>query len=583
MTRPDGAAPLVRFVLLTKDEHDLIEDWLTHHIALAGCARDVWVIDNGSEDARVLHAYERAKAQGVEVRVDRRPFKDATAWMTEHLRDAAARAPAPTFLAPCETDEFVFLADDPSGPLTRERVHAALRAVPDDVSIVRYGAFWGSVPREGDDAAAGYVPGVGYTRPAAQMTRFAEQGWDKLLIRASQFDRITLWCHHAAVRGGRTATCDALGLLHYHDTGFARQVDKALPVIRSYGYVDTRASVDAQLAQCARVAEAGALCGHKVLLYQAYLRRRAVVQAFRDAGLGRLPTAEEVAAYAAADPAMRAGGPAAAVRRDLPRLRAAAAAVAETADASVSPEAWRRLLYAELPRAADAPPLLEVTQVADFLAAAPGAEAEEEEEEEGPPTFEAALARYAAAHNDHGTDKTTSHAYGPLYSRVLAPYRDTARRVLEIGVYSGASVLAMADYFHRARVVGLDVTLANVKFGRGHPRITLRQLDGVSSDTPRLVGGAEPWDVVLDDASHRREDQIEAFRVWGPLVAPGGVYIIEDIDGREDDAAPLRDALSAECLRLGGYEPLEWHDLRAAKGQFDDIVAVMRRCPAHRS
>lgn len=584
----DDGPPLVVAVLLTRDEHDLIDDWIDFYGAMYG-PTNLMIVDNGSQDARALHAYERAKAMGVEVRVDRRPFRDATVWMTEHLRAAAARVPAPTFLAPLETDEFVFMADDPSGPLTRERVHAALRAVPDDVSIVRYGAFWGSVPRESD---AGYVPGAGYTRPAAQITSFANQGWDKLIIRASQFDRCLQWCHHAAVHGGRTATCDALGLLHLHDTGFARQVDKSLAVMESFKYVDTRASIDAQLAQCARVAEAGVACGHKVEYYSTYLRRRAVVQAFRDAGLGRLPTPDEVATYAAADPAMRAGGPAAAVRRDLKRLRAGPS---PTSSATVAPDEWRMRVYAELPRAADAPPIVEVTQVADFLASLEEHDEVPEPEERPdptlmkttpqappteavePPTFEAALTRYAAAHNQDGTDKVSSHAYGPLYSDVLGPYRDTARRVLEIGVYSGASVLAMADFFHRAHVVGLDITLSNVKFGRGHPRITLRQLDGVSLDAPRLVGGGGAgWDVVLDDASHRRADQIEAFRVWGPLVAPGGVYIIEDIDGREDDAKPLREALAAESARLG-YEPLEWHDLRPVKGQFDDIVAVMRR------
>ncbi len=161
-----------------------------------------------------------------------------------------------------------------------------------------------------------------------------------------------------------------------------------------------------------------------------------------------------------------------------------------------------------------------------------------------------------------------------MYTRIFAPYRTRARRVLEIGVYSGASVLAMADFFERALVVGADITLQNLAFGRGHPRIRFRQMDGTNGDAPRLLGSA--WDVILDDGSHRPDDQLQALRVWGPHLAPGGVMVIEDIDGRDDGATALREALAAEAKRLG-MEPLEWHDLRAERGQFDDIVAVVRR------
>ena len=198
-------------------------------------------------------------------------------------------------------------------------------------------------------------------------------------------------------------------------------------------------------------------------------------------------------------------------------------------------------------------------------------------------SFEAVLAKYAAAHNEHGTDKTTSHAYGPLYSALFEPYRETARAVMEIGVYSGASVLAMAEFFEGAAVTGVDITLDNVRFGRFHPRVTFRKMDGTRPEAPALLlGGAAAaagrWDVVLDDASHRPEDQVQACRVWGPHVAPGGIFVIEDIDGGRGDE--VRAGLEAAAAELGTFGPVEWHDLRGVKGQFDDIVAVLRRRPA---
>lgn len=190
------------------------------------------------------------------------------------------------------------------------------------------------------------------------------------------------------------------------------------------------------------------------------------------------------------------------------------------------------------------------------------------------PTFESVLSRYASAHNASGTDKTTSHSYGALYSALFEPLRLGARRVLEIGVYSGASVLAMADFFESADVLGLDITLSNVRFGLEHPRVRFVLGDGTSPETAADVSDPlRPFDLVLDDGSHRLQDQIAALKAFAPhLNAEGGLYVIEDIASGE-----FRQPLSAaarECTpRL---ELLAWHDLREHKGQFDDIVAVFR-------
>eukprot|EP00798_Chlamydomonas_sp_ICE-L_P023685 gene23685-9225_t len=108
--------------------------------------------------------------------------------------------------------------------------------------------------------------------------------------------------------------------------------------------------------------------------------------------------------------------------------------------------------------------------------------------DERPSTFEAVLDRYASRNNATGTDKTTSHAYGPLYSTLFGEMRDRGgergthvKTILEIGVFSGASVQAFADFFPTAAVVGLDITLDNVVFGRDDPRVTFVKGDGTNS------------------------------------------------------------------------------------------------------
>lgn len=189
--------------------------------------------------------------------------------------------------------------------------------------------------------------------------------------------------------------------------------------------------------------------------------------------------------------------------------------------------------------------------------------------------FSKCLAAYAASHNERGTDKTTSHSYGDLYDSLFAPLRAAgAKRVLEIGVYSGASVLALADYFVDATVYGVDITLANVRFGTGHPRIKYVCADATLPSTTDDVEG--PFDLVLDDGSHVLRDQLSSLRAFAPHMSPDGIYVIEDVASASyrDDFERAADQCRPR-MRLVG-----WYDLRYVKGQFDDIVAVFKVAPS---
>jgi hypothetical protein len=189
--------------------------------------------------------------------------------------------------------------------------------------------------------------------------------------------------------------------------------------------------------------------------------------------------------------------------------------------------------------------------------------------------------------NAFGTDKDTTHSYGALYEALFAPRRESARAVLELGVYSGASALVWAEYFTRASVVGADITLSRLRFGADHPRIRFVQTDATvpaaiaatSAAAAELglapAGLAAPaaYDVIVDDASHDPNHQVASAELFVPSLAPGGVYVIEDIAGDRADFVRSNLARIAERHGLA----FAWHDLRDKKGRFDDIVAVIER------
>jgi hypothetical protein len=134
----------------------------------------------------------------------------------------------------------------------------------------------------------------------------------------------------------------------------------------------------------------------------------------------------------------------------------------------------------------------------------------------------------------HGTDKYGYHDYTPNYFRVLGHLRDRPLSLLEIGVggyadedRGGESLVVWRDFFPQAQVTGLDIQRKSLSLG---PRVKVMQ--GSQIDPALLnqvVAERGRFDVIIDDGSHRNEHVVESFRLLFPGLAPGGIYLIEDV------------------------------------------------------
>lgn len=184
--------------------------------------------------------------------------------------------------------------------------------------------------------------------------------------------------------------------------------------------------------------------------------------------------------------------------------------------------------------------------------------------------FQSLLQKHCARDNAYGTDKDTTHSYGPLYEEILAPYRYRAERVLEIGVYSGASVQVLSEYFTKAHVYGIDISMERIldKY-KNNPRTTFANIDGTNPNAPQQLGSYQ-WDVIIEDASHIPNDQVASLDIFAPYIKKGGMYVLEDIADSTIDY--IRPRLQEVANRHGLY--MMWYDLRHIKNQFDDVVAV---------
>lgn len=173
-----------------------------------------------------------------------------------------------------------------------------------------------------------------------------------------------------------------------------------------------------------------------------------------------------------------------------------------------------------------------------------------------PPLPSEVLSRYR-------TDKATGvaaggHSYGlDLYDRLLPPRR-WCSAVLEIGIAGGESLRAWREFFPEAQVIGIDCDRNRLVFEK---RIASMCID---CSQPELMHqfAAEYQDyfgVVIEDGSHRLEDQLLAVRTLKRCLRPNGVLVIEDIS-----SADYRPHFEAEGCVVEEWETDKRSDNRVA-------------------
>jgi Methyltransferase domain len=151
--------------------------------------------------------------------------------------------------------------------------------------------------------------------------------------------------------------------------------------------------------------------------------------------------------------------------------------------------------------------------------------------------------------NRFGTDKGTkpgdwgiAHGYAAIYERFLGARRLEPLRLLELGVWKGASLRMWESYLPNAQIIGIDnlsdtgradFTRADILIGDATDQHFLQ--DAVR----RFAGGK--IDIVIDDASHVLDQQVLTLEALFPLLDDGGLYFVEDVSGsRFKDGNPRR-------------------------------------------
>ncbi len=125
------------------------------------------------------------------------------------------------------------------------------------------------------------------------------------------------------------------------------------------------------------------------------------------------------------------------------------------------------------------------------------------------------------------------YSYFELYDRLFSEFSNKKPRVLEIGVYKGASIHAWKEFFGEgARIVGVDIDQSCVQFEDSSNEIYVRI--GDQSDPQflkRLSDEFGKFDIIIDDGSHLTHHVIATFNyAFLHCLAENGIYFIEDLN-----------------------------------------------------
>lgn len=152
--------------------------------------------------------------------------------------------------------------------------------------------------------------------------------------------------------------------------------------------------------------------------------------------------------------------------------------------------------------------------------------------------------------------------YFEIYDRHFQKFRNKDVNILEIGVYSGGSLGMWKAYFgQRCRVYGVDI----------EDSCKLHEGDGVEvfigdqADRAfwREVKAKVPYfDIIVDDGGHETDQQVITLEEMLPHLAPGGVYLCEDVEGRSNNFGFYASGLSCQLNARTALHDLENNERR---------------------
>ena len=132
----------------------------------------------------------------------------------------------------------------------------------------------------------------------------------------------------------------------------------------------------------------------------------------------------------------------------------------------------------------------------------------------------------------YGSDKETEHQYfTEVYESLFSLYREAPVRFLELGLWGGGCLHLWHEFFHHLekQIVGIDIRPIQPNIANDQDIFFYQADQSNEKLMTKISMDHGPWDIIMDDASHRgHETMASIFSLW-KFLKPGGIYVVEDI------------------------------------------------------
>lgn len=178
------------------------------------------------------------------------------------------------------------------------------------------------------------------------------------------------------------------------------------------------------------------------------------------------------------------------------------------------------------------------------------------------------------------TDIRHCHPYTLFYDGIFKNKKDEPLKIAELGILHGASILMWKEYFPNAEIYGFDYDsnlINNFKQRFNNDKVTLSNIDVTNRDS--IVTAFSKlnilFDIIIEDTTHKFEDQIKVIENTYQYLKPGGILIIEDIFKSYNENAYIH-RLSRILKEFQDYYFIELdHNNRNSTGWNNDKLFVL--------
>jgi hypothetical protein len=120
------------------------------------------------------------------------------------------------------------------------------------------------------------------------------------------------------------------------------------------------------------------------------------------------------------------------------------------------------------------------------------------------------------------------HDYLKIYEKYFSKYRNSLNTFLEIGLWEGESIRMWREYFTTGKLVGADILdLSHIVL----PNTTIHICDQSNREqlSDLVKKTYSEFDIIIDDGGHMMHQQQITLGYMFKYLAPGGVFVIEDL------------------------------------------------------